>query len=130
MVGNMYLYNSKKFLSEHNGTDFYFVLSEILNHNLMKYTDILFACSIGESLSDMRGNHIILDSDWDEPEDFGFIQCYVCEKVGDKMTINEFLSAINYISQKYITEYPNEFDIVQKYVDKIESRYKSFFSSR
>lgn len=125
----MWFDKTEKFLQENDGYDLYTVIREVLIKNKLSFVNILFEASKGYGISSDEYTGYSLDQDWDNPEDFDGVYFYIGELDSDSLSLKKFYNMMTYISNEYISEYPEDKNKVSKYLDILFNRYQSLIES-
>ncbi len=122
----IYLYESKSFFEEKEAFDLYFALEYFLSEKVMSFSEIIFRFSQGISIA--YGPYtILLDEDWDTPDDNGTVEIYVGE-TSSILDIKTYVLLVGYVCINYLKFYPEDRKRIDRYIEKINNRYEEFLT--
>lgn len=119
----MYLSDFETYLSQENGYDLFFIISEMKQKNIMSFPNFLKQISCGFGLVTSEETGFGLENDYDNPNDFEEIIFFIGGHESSVVTKNKFCELLKVLSQIYLTYYPNESIIINKYILDIYQKY-------
>lgn len=120
-----YLNESKSFFFEKGSPELYFTIEGILEKKLMSFCEMMFRFSQGIGVVSGESSGILLDEDWDAPDDYGFVDIYVGDD-SSLLGIETYVLLIEHICLSYLKYYPDDTEKIKKYLHKINERYTDF----
>lgn len=119
----MYIDDFKIFLIKENCPDLLFILCEIHEKNIMKFSYFLkqISCGFGVVVSEETG--FGLEENYDNPEELDEIIFFIGGYESSTISKKKFCDILKGLSDIYILYSPKEKEIIYKYINDIFKRY-------
>ena len=124
--------NLKKIFEENNGQDLLYIILRYMENNdhaSNKFIQMLGLSSNGYGIFISEYMGFSLDMDWDYPEQFDKVFCFMGDMNGNEsssITFDTYIKLIKALSISYIMENPTKKEDINFYLNKIINRYARF----
>ena len=124
--------NLKKIFEENNGQDLLYIILRYMENNdhaSNKFIQMLGLSSNGYGIFISEYMGFSLDMDWDYPEQFDKVFCFMGDMNGNEsssITFDTYIKLIKALSISYIMENTTKKEDINFYLNKIINRYARF----
>lgn len=108
---------------EGEGSDFYYLLDAMVKNSKIDFCDLLSNAAMGHGCTVYEGLMYSLDQDWDIPEEFSGVSFFVGDVESSVLSVEKYLSLINFAALKYLDLFPDRQDRVINSLSHVENRY-------
>jgi len=124
--------NLKKIFEENNGQDLLYIILRYMENNghaSNKFIQMLDLSSNGYGIFISEYMGFSLDMDWDYPDQFDKVFCFMGDMNGNEsssITFDTYIKLIKALSISYIIENTTKKEDINFYLNKIINRYARF----
>ncbi|MED5526277.1 MAG: hypothetical protein VX447_16200 [Pseudomonadota bacterium] len=103
--------------------DLFYVLEAAMTADVIKFPDIIKDASNGIGVYAREGLSYSLDQDWDEPQNFDKVICFIGDIESSSLSIDSYIALMETAVNVYLSNFPDGKKRVMNSLARLKNKY-------